>query len=138
MAVLGVAGGDRAQLAEALDLADGHRLVAEEMKERIEHHRAMAGGQHEAVAVGPARIGGVEFEEAREQHGGDIGGAHGQPGMARLRRLDRVHRQRPNGIGETVMGRARCGRGGMARNAQELHPCDARDRGEVPPPGAAD
>ena len=108
MAVLGVAGGDRAQLAEALDLADGHRLVAEEMKQRIEHHRAMARGQHEAVAVGPARIGGVEFEEAREQHGGDIGGAHGQPGMARLRRLDRVHRQRPNGIGETVMGRARC------------------------------
>ncbi len=55
VAVLGVAGGDRAELAEALDLVDRHRLVAEEMKQRIEHHRAMAGGQHEAVAVGPAR-----------------------------------------------------------------------------------
>jgi len=93
-----VARGDRAHLAEALDLLDGHRLVAEEMEERIEHHRAMAGGQHEAVAVGPAGIGGIEFEEAREQHRGDIGGAHGRPGMARLRRLDGVHRQRADGI----------------------------------------
>ena len=138
MAVLGVAGGDRAHLAEALDLVDGHRLVAEEMQERVEHHRAMAGRQHEAVAVGPARIGGVEFEEAREQHGGDIGGAHGQPGMAGFRRLDRVHRQRANGIGKAVMGRARSGRGGMARNTQKLHPCTARDRDETPPSGAAD
>ena len=121
VAMLGVAGRDRAELAEAPDLVDRHRLVAEEMKQRIEHHRAMAGGQHEAVAVGPVRIGGVEFEEAREQHGGDVRGAHRQPGMARLRRFHRIHRQRANGIGEAIMGGARSRRGGRARNDQERH-----------------
>ena len=107
VAVLRVSGRERAELAEALELVDGHRLVAGEMQQRIEQHRAVAGGEHEAVAVGPGRIGRVEFEEAREQHGGDIGRAHGQAGMAGFGLLDRVHRQRADGIRHAVVIGAR-------------------------------
>ena len=53
----------RAELAEVLDLLDRHGLVAEQMQQRIEQHRAVAGRQHEAVAVGPVRIGRIEFQE---------------------------------------------------------------------------
>ena len=67
----------------------------------------MAGGEHEAVAVGPGRIGRVEFEEAREQHGGDIGRAHRQAGMAGIGLLDRVHGQRADGVGHAVVIGAR-------------------------------
>ena len=107
VAVLRVSGRERAELAEALDLVDGHRLVAGEIQQRIEQHRAVAGREHEAVAVGPGRIGRVEFEEAREQDGGDIGRAHGQAGMAGIGLFDRVHRQRADGIRHAVVIGAR-------------------------------
>ena len=58
----------------------------------------MAGRQHEPVAVGPARVGGVEFVEAGPQHGGDVGHAHRHAGMAGLRRLHRVDGQRADGV----------------------------------------
>ena len=103
MAVLRMPGRERAELAEALDLLDGHRLVAEEMQQRIEQHRAVAGREHEAVAVGPARIGRIEFQEAREQHGRDVGRAHRQAGMAGFRLLDRVHGERADGVGHAIV-----------------------------------
>ncbi len=105
--VFGMAGRERAELAEALDLGDRHRLVAGEIEQRVDQHRAMAGRQHEAVAVGPGRIGRVEFEVAREQHGRDVGRAHRQAGMAGLRLLDGVHRQRADGVRHAVVVRAR-------------------------------
>ena len=76
-------------------------LVAGEIEQRVEQHRAVAGRQHEAVAVRPVRVGGVEFQELREQHGGDIGGAHRQAGMAGFRLFDRVHREPADRIGHT-------------------------------------
>jgi len=62
----GMAGRDRAQLAEALDLLDRHLLVTEEMKQRVDQHRAVTGRQHEAVAVGPGGIRRIELEKARK------------------------------------------------------------------------
>jgi hypothetical protein len=47
-------------------------------------------------------IGGVEFQELGEQHGGDIGRAHRQAGMAGIGLLDGIHRQRADRIGHTV------------------------------------
>ena len=38
-----MAGRDRVQLAEALDLLDRHLFVAEEMKQRVDEHRAVTG-----------------------------------------------------------------------------------------------
>jgi hypothetical protein len=62
----------------------------------------MAGRQDKAVAVGPAGLGGVEFQEAGEQHGGDIGHAQGQAGMPGFCGFHRIHRQRPDGVGEAA------------------------------------
>ena len=98
-----------------LQLVDRDALDAGEVQERVEQHRAVAGGQHEAVAVGPARIGGVVFQELREQHRGDVGGAHRQPGMAGFRLLDRVHGERPQGVREIRMGDASGGGFGHER-----------------------
>ena len=62
----------------------------------------MAGGEHEAVAVGPVRIGGVEFQESREQHGGDVGHAHRQAGMAGFGLLHRIDRERADRVGHAA------------------------------------
>ncbi len=118
--VLGMARRDRAELAEAPQLLDRHRLVAEQMKQRIDQHRAMSGRQHEAVAIGPAGIRGIEFEKAREQHGGNVGGAHGQTGVPGFRLLDRIHRERTDGVRHPIVLRSR----------DPLHPgADGRRRG---------
>ena len=99
MAEFRMARGLRAQLAEVLDLVQRHVLVAQEIEQRIHQHGAVAGGEDEAVPVGPVRIGGIEFEELGEQHGGDVGGTHGQARMARIGFLDRIHAEGPDGIG---------------------------------------
>jgi len=96
----------RAELAEFLDVVERDRLVTDQMQQRIEQHRAVAGGQHEAVAVGPFRIGRIELQHLREQHGGDVGRAHRQAGMPRLGRFDGVHRQRTDRVGHAVVLRA--------------------------------
>ena len=106
VAVFGMAGGDRAELAEALDLVDRHRRIAGEIEQRVEQHRAVAGRQHEAVAVGPGRIGRIEFQEAREQDRRHVGHAHRHAGMAGFRLLDRVHRQRADGVGHAAWATA--------------------------------
>ena len=117
VAMLGMTGRKRAELAEALDLLDRHLRVAEQIKQRVEQHRAVAGREHETVAVGPGRIGRIEFEEAGEQHGRDIGRAHRQAGMARFRLLDRVHRESANRVRHAVVigARSRAGSGKTRR-----------------------
>ncbi len=99
--VFRMARGQRTELTEILDLLDGHRRIAGEIQQRVEQHRAVTGGEHEAVAVRPCRIAGVEFQELREQDRGDIRGTHRQAGVARLRLLDGIHGERANRIGHT-------------------------------------
>ena len=127
--VLRMAGRERAELAEALDLVDRHRLVAGEVQQRVDQHRAVAGREHEAVAVRPFRVGGIVLEELGEQHGRDVGRAHRQAGMAGLRLLHRVHRERPDGVRHAVMlGAAeRSGFGfahGGGRRGHRYCPCE--------------
>ena len=86
---LGVARGLRAPLAEALDLREG-QIVAGEVQESVEQHRAVAGGEHEAIAVGPGGVSGVVLEEARPEDVRHRRRAHREPGMAGLRLLDGV------------------------------------------------
>src|SRR5579872_2371002 len=71
-----VAGGGGVELAELLDLLDAHAVVAGEVEQGVEQHGAVAGRQHETVAVWPAWVGSVEFVEARPECGGDVGHAH--------------------------------------------------------------
>ncbi len=91
VAELGMAGGLGAELAEALEVADLDAGIAGEVKQRIEQHRSVPGREHEAVAVGPLGIGGVEAERLAEQDGGDIGHAHRHSRVAGLGSLHGVH-----------------------------------------------
>ena len=98
VAVFGMTGRQRAKLTEVLEFFDRDLLVADEMQERVEQHRAVAGREHEAVAVRPGGIGRIEFQEARKQDGRDVRRAHRQAWMATFRLLDRVHRQSADGV----------------------------------------
>ena len=103
VAVFGMAGGLGAELAEILDILDRHVLVAEEIEQRVEQHRTMAGREHEAVAVRPVRVLGIKAHEAGEQHRGDIGRAHRQAGMAGIGLLHGVHGEEADRVGHPVM-----------------------------------
>ena len=97
IAVLRMTRGLGMQLAEVLELL--HRqVVAGEMQERIDEHRAVAVRQHETVAIHPLRVAWVVLEEIVPQHLGDVGHAHGSPGMSGVRLLHRVHRECADGV----------------------------------------
>ena len=118
VAVFRMTGCQRTKLTEVLEFFDRDLLVADEMQQRVEQHRAVAGREHEAVAVRPGGIGRIEFQEARKQHGRDVGRAHRQAGMAGLCLLDRIHRERPDSVrhrgvfGASGSARARGGKAG--------------------------
>ena len=100
MAMFGVTGGDGAELAKLLQLGERDRFVTGQMQQRIEQHGAVPGRQHETVAVGPVRPGGVKFQEPGEQHGRHVGHAHRHAGMAGPGLFHGVHGQGPDSIGE--------------------------------------
>ena len=99
MGVFRVAGARAAKLAEIADLVHCRVLVTRQVEQRVEQHRTVAGGEHEAVAVGPFGRGGVETQELVVEHRRDIGHAHRHPGVAAVGRLDRVHGEGADGIG---------------------------------------
>jgi hypothetical protein len=118
MAVFRVARGAAAELAEVAQLLERHLGIAGQIEQRIKQHRAVAGREHEPVAVRPGGVGGVVFQEPREQDGGHIRHAHRHPGMAGIGLLDRIHGQRPDGVGEVRMAGSGGGSGaGQRRGA---------------------
>ncbi len=82
--VFRVAGSLGMQLAEILDLIDGHVAVAEQVKRGIEQHRAVAGRKDEAIAIGPPGAGGIELHDLGKEHCRNVGAAHGRPGWPEL------------------------------------------------------
>src|SRR5712692_11662362 len=64
----------------------------------------MAVRQHEAVAVPPARIAGIELKYMPPQHFGDVRHPHGGARMARIGLLDGIHRQGTNSVGKVAAG----------------------------------
>ena len=64
VADLGVAGGAAVELAEAFELVE-RQLVAAEVEQGVEQHRAVAVGEHEAVTVGPGRVRRVVLQVPR-------------------------------------------------------------------------
>ena len=107
-AVLRMASGAAAELAEIADLVDIDIRIAGQIKQRIEQHRAVPVREHEAVPVGPVGARGVELEEAAEENGRDIGKAHGHAGMAGTRLLHRVHRESADRVRHIRVTGARC------------------------------
>ena len=97
----GVAGGFAVQLAELFQLVHG-QVVACQVQQGINQHRAMAVGQHKTVAVGPLRVEWVVFQMPAPQHFGDVGHAHGGAGVAGLGGFDRVNGQHAHGVGHAA------------------------------------
>jgi hypothetical protein len=87
------------QLAEMADFVD-RQVVARQVQQRIQEHRAVAVRQHEPVAVGPVRIRRIVFEVVAPQHFGDFGHAHRHAGMAGIRLLHGIHRERADRVGQ--------------------------------------
>ena len=80
--------------------------VAGQMQQRIEQHRAVAVRQHDAVAVGPGRIGGQELQVPREERRRDLGHAERHALMAFAGAHDGVDGEEADRVGElrTVAG----------------------------------
>ena len=97
VAVLGMAGGEGAELAELLQVLNG-QAKAKKMQQGVQQHGAVAGGQHEAVAVVPLGGFGVEIHLLAPHGVGHGGGAHGHARMAGLRLLDSLGREHANGV----------------------------------------
>ena len=95
--VLGVAGARRAELAEVLDVVE-RDAVARQVQRRVEEHRGVPAGEHEAVAVGPVGARRRVLHDARVEDVRDRRERHRGPGMARVGLLDRVHRERPDRV----------------------------------------
>src|SRR5262249_26792308 len=96
-AVLGFAGRDdvpRAELGKVVEW----EVVAGEEEEGVEQHGAVAGGQDEAVPIGPARTGGGVLQVARPEGVGHRSGTHRETRMTGFRLLHRVSGEKPDGV----------------------------------------
>ena len=108
--VLGVPRGLAVELAEMADVVEGnrrlpqplvlgvHRLGAGEMQHGPEQHRGMTVGEHEPIAVGPDRVVRIEMHHAVPDRVDQGRERHRRAGVAGIGLLDRVHRERADGI----------------------------------------
>ena len=91
-AELGMTGRARAPLAEVLQLLE-REVVAGQVEERVEEHRGVPGGEHEAVAVRPVGVRRGMVQEPRPQRVRHRRHAHRGAGMAGVGLLDAVDGQ---------------------------------------------
>ena len=109
-AVFGVTGGVGSRLAEALDVVhrDGEvihlltvvidRFHLAQMQHRIEQHRSMACRQNKAITVRPKRVFRIVAQALGPQVVGGGCHSHRGAGMARVRLLDRIDRERADRV----------------------------------------
>ena len=83
VAVLGMAGGQGAELAELLEVVD-LQAVAEQVQQAIQQHGAVTGGQHKAIPVGPLGVGGIVLHLLAPDGVGGGRRAHGHAGVTGL------------------------------------------------------
>ena len=101
VAILRMAGGLGAKLAELLEVLNG-QAVSEQVQKAVHQHGAVAGGEHEAVAVGPLGIGGVVLHLLAPNGIGGRCGAHGHSGMAGIRLLNCLSGKDADGIDDQL------------------------------------
>jgi hypothetical protein len=87
----------RVPLAKPLQLAQ-RQVVASEVQDTVEQHRAVAGRQDEAVTVGPFWVGWIVPQDPGVEDVGDRGHRHRQSWVAGARLLDGVHREHPDRV----------------------------------------
>ncbi len=109
-AVFGVPRTFRIELAEFFDVVERDGRGADdfvfcvdgfdagEVEEGIEEHGGVAGGEDEAVAVGPDGVLGIEAEELRPERVGGGSEAHDGAGVSGVGFLDGVHPEGADGV----------------------------------------
>src|SRR5262249_14224722 len=105
---LGMARGFRVQLAEALDLVEGHVPVAREVEPRVEEHRAVTGREDETVAVEPLRVRRAISERVAVEDGTYLRAPEGQAQVAAGAGVDGVDGEPAGGggrLGENVVAK---------------------------------
>src|SRR6476620_6279240 len=73
------------------------------MEQAVEQHRSVSRREYEAIAVDPARVGGIVLEETRPQNVRHRRGAHRQARMAAVCLLHRVYRKETQRIDARVV-----------------------------------
>ncbi len=139
--IFGMAGCLAVELAEAADVVEGDRRRAQplvvgihgaglgEEQRRPQQHRGVAVGQHEAVAVGPDRVLGVEAHDPVPQRVDQRRQRHRRAGMAGLRLLDRIDRQGADAVDRQLVELDFCHRrvgargGGRGDAGGSIHLC---------------
>ncbi len=96
-AVLRMTGCSAVPLSELLDVGHG-QVIAGEKQQAVQQHAAVAGGQHETVAVGPGWVPRIVSEMPRPQDIGHGRGTHRHTRMPRLRVLNGINGQHPDRI----------------------------------------
>ena len=88
-----------AELPEAFDLLKRHVRVTAQVQPRVEEHRAVAGAEHEAVAVEPLGMIGAMMQRVAEKHGADFRAAERQAEMTAVAGVNGVHGEAARGVG---------------------------------------
>src|SRR6202034_2841806 len=83
LARLRVPGSAGAELAELLYVIE-REVVAGQVEHGVQQDRGVPTGEHEAVPVGPVRVGGVVVHDPRPQDVGQRGQGHGRAWVARV------------------------------------------------------
>ena len=92
------------QLAEALEFRQ-RQVVPRQVQQRIQQHRAVAVRDDESVAIGPCRVARAVAQVAAPECQRNLRHAHWHAGMAGLRRLDGIHRERTDRVRQLAFGR---------------------------------
>ncbi len=134
VAVFRVAGGLRLPLPELAQVVEG-QAEAGEVEERVEQHRRVPVGEHEAVAVGPGRVGGVVLHHPGPEDMGEGGQGHRRARVTGVRLLHRVHREAADDVDPALLealfdvGRRHC-----APSRAELTACSRQPTRSVARP----
>ena len=126
-----MAGGGGMELAEALEVFSAHALMPCQMKQGVKQHGPMAGGKDKAVPIRPARVGGVVLQKTGKKRSRSIGHAHRHAGMAGFGLLNRINRQRANGIGHAAGIIKRAGKNGRLGGERGVGRVGGGDGGHV-------
>ena len=105
------------------------RLGAGKMQHRVKHHGGVAVGQHEAVAIWPDRIVGIEAKEALPQREDHRRKRHRRAGVTGIGLLHGIHRQGADGVDAKLIERA-LGRRWLPASAGSARRPATRWRGE--------
>ena len=110
VAQLRVTRGAAVQLAEVFQVVD-RQVVAGQVQQRVDQHRTMAVGQHEAVTVSERRVARVVLQIIAPQYFGDIRHAHRGTRVAAVGFLHGIHAECTNGVGTLTTAGHRCSPG---------------------------